>query len=97
MRTKLVAELSYLGTRFIGWQPQPAEEGIAVYDEVAPALRAAASPRAGRPTAPATRTHSSRDVVRGRSSASISPAGGGSSDGDSDVSAYLARSREMAI
>eukprot|EP00966_Prymnesium_polylepis_P325819 7381763-Prymnesium_polylepis.1 len=41
MRTKVLLELQYLGTRFLGWQPQPAEDGVAVYDVLAPALRAA--------------------------------------------------------
>lgn len=50
MRTKLVIELQYLGTHFIGWQSQPGESRPSVYDAVAKALNAIID-RAGGPVA----------------------------------------------
>lgn len=44
MRTKLAVELSYSGTAYIGWQPQPAVDGTSVYDVVHHALAMAGIP-----------------------------------------------------
>jgi len=38
MRSKLALEISYLGTRYIGWQSQPAEDCPSVYEVVHEAL-----------------------------------------------------------
>ena len=44
MRTKMALEVQYLGTRFIGWQPQPAVDGMAVFEAVHTALHAVGLP-----------------------------------------------------
>ena len=41
MRTKLCLEVGYIGTRFVGWQPQPNCSGVSVFEELSRALSAA--------------------------------------------------------
>jgi tRNA pseudouridine38-40 synthase len=47
VRCRLALEVAYLGTRYIGWQAQPAIEGTAVYDVLHAALSASGITESG--------------------------------------------------